>query len=150
MGVLRKSANFLFNFNKLDLSAQKNDEPRILGPVFESINMGEWAAQNRSQAMTEILKKLFDRYFKFYFAFCLLGFTILILLMNLPRVLADEKKESSNPTPTPIASPEVGPIKTVSIPEKFYRWPLPLSKHASISQCTVELNGNNLKFKLIF
>lgn len=40
--------------------------------------------------MTEIIKWFWDRFFKIYFAFCLLFFALLVLLMNLPRVLAEE------------------------------------------------------------
>ncbi len=42
------------------------------------------------------MKALFEKYFRFYFVICLMSFVLMVLLMNLPRVLASDTVGSSN------------------------------------------------------
>lgn len=143
--------NLLSNFNKLSNFVLNNPGKGSFGLIFEgNFNGGEGLTYG-SLAVSETLKRLFDRYFKFYFAFCLLGFVLLILLMNIPRVLADEQPDGHTTNPIPVESPEEESIGTVSIPEKFYRWQVYSSKTAhSLPQGHMEFTGSSMKFKLTF
>lgn len=132
---------------------QKDSKGEPFGLDFEGFNLGGLAIVPGDKEMTESLKRIFSRYFKFYFAFCLLGFTLLILLMNLPRVLADNPKISRDkaPAPAPVEYPQDPPIVSVSIPKKFYQWDLPISQPThSMTRSSVQFTGSTMKFNLIF
>jgi hypothetical protein len=142
---------FFWNFNNLNNFVRNDPDGVSLGPILEGYFHGGEGLTCGSLAVSETLKRIFDRYFKFYFAFCLLGFALLILLMNIPRVLADEQPDGPTVNPTPVESIEEEPIGTFSIPEKFYRWQVYSSKTAhSLPQGHMEFTGSSMKFKLTF
>lgn len=67
--------------------------------------------------MAASLVKFWERGFKFYFAFCLMAFTLLILLMNLPRMglLANR---AGGIQPAPAENPETAPVVSSSPPNE--------------------------------
>ena len=99
--------------------------------------------------MTEWLGRIWPKLFKIYFALCLLGFTLAVLLMNLPRVLASENapKDPLKVVTTTKTSPKA---ETLEIPEKFYQWSfteagLPDSPHGYM-----QFEGNKMLLKVRF
>ncbi len=65
--------------------------------------------------MTSKLAKFGQRAFKFYFAFCLMTFALLVLLMNLPRMKLHSRQDSTI-QPTPIETSEPSPVVSVALP----------------------------------
>jgi len=43
-------------------------------------------------AMNDVFKWFLSRFFRIYFAFCLLAFAVLVLLMNIPHALTAEQE----------------------------------------------------------
>jgi hypothetical protein len=98
--------------------------------------------------MAPITKNLWERGFKIYFAFCLLVFTLLIVLINVTRVFAFDAP------PTPLRRPWVETPITVTpaapLPKNFYHWNLPLAANAKLKETYVEFHGNKMFFKVNF
>lgn len=97
--------------------------------------------------MALFFKKLRDNGFKLYFAFCLLGFTLLIFLINVGGVFAFETA----------ADPSAGPGKKIEttttpgvLPRAFYRWNLTPTDDANLQETYVEFRGNKMLLKVRF
>jgi hypothetical protein len=97
--------------------------------------------------MARIAKKLWDNGFKIYFAFCLLTFTLLILLINVTHVFAAEVP--SQPVKAPHQEiPATTPTST--LPRNFYHWTLPLASRSKAPETYFEFRGNKMLFKVNF
>lgn len=101
--------------------------------------------------MTRVLENLLNRYFKFYFLLCLLAFTVLVLLMNVPRVLSAEAGSDPKPAQTTLIEASESPIGEMPLPEKFYRWQLSKPDASEgIPASYMEFQGNKMLLKVRF
>lgn len=96
--------------------------------------------------MAPILKKAWRHGFKIYFAFCLLTFTLLILLINATRLFAYEVPAA------PVKAPAVEEktANAVHLPRSLYHWTLGPSDQNTFQETYVEFRGNKMFLKVRF
>lgn len=101
--------------------------------------------------MSEFIKDNLDRFFKFYFILCLLGFTLLVLLMNIPQVLASDVPQVQAATLWQArATPKFPQEKLQLLPSKLYRWQLPVSQKPTDPDYFMEMRMNRMMFRMKF
>jgi hypothetical protein len=101
----------------------------------------------KDHRMARLFKKAWSHGFKLYFAFCLLSFTLLILLINVTRVFAAESLAalpSAPPEEITAASEPSTPLRN------FYRWDLTPNNPAAFQETYVEFRGNKMFLKVRF
>jgi hypothetical protein len=96
--------------------------------------------------MAQFIRRVWIHGFKIYFAFCLLTFTLLILLINTTRVFAYEAPPVKTPTPTEKASQP----STDYLPRSLYHWSLNPSDPNRFHETYVEFRGNKMFLKVRF
>lgn len=101
--------------------------------------------------MSQAIEKIFRNYFRLYFILCLLGFTLAILLMSIPRLLAAEKTAlPSKSFLTSHASEKTSDFNSENL-KKFFRWNLTNAKSQVGDQETyMEFVGNRMLLKVRF
>jgi hypothetical protein len=97
--------------------------------------------------MAQLIKKVWSHGFKLYFAFCLLSFTLIILLINVTRVFALEAA----------AAPAAAPPEKISsaanafiLPRNLYRWNLSPGDADKFQETYVEFRGNKMFLRVRF
>lgn len=144
----------LNNFNKIKKTSAKAPHPTHAGPVFALNPYRKKLLEGKGQEkkpVSQILKDIFQRYFKFYLIFCVLGFIILVLLMNLPGVLAGEATSLPSENFWQSKSTPAFPEEKIQIlPSKFYRWQLPVSHNSTDPDYFMEMRMNRMVFKMRF
>jgi hypothetical protein len=97
--------------------------------------------------MAQFVKTVWNHGFKLYFAFCLLSFTLIILLINVTHVFALEAAA----TPTQPPSEKISALTdTTTIPQNFYRWNLSPADASKFQETYVEFRGNKMLLKVRF
>lgn len=100
--------------------------------------------------MTEWLGRIWPKLFKIYFALCLLGFTLAILLMNLPLVLACEHPTNCNLETVLSSNDSQEAPNTFDIPEKFYQWSFTEAGQPNAPHGYMEFRGTKMLLMVRF
>jgi hypothetical protein len=95
-------------------------------------------------------KSIFQRIFRFYFAFILIAFVIAILLMNLPRSMAGEViAHISDATAAPAAVPEEATWQEGM--KSLVRWKVSSPAHPMKGEGSfIEFRGSKMAFTVRF
>ena len=95
--------------------------------------------------MAQIARKLWNNGFKIYFAFCLLSFTLLILLINVTRVFGAETPV--HPVKSPAKETQAAPVPNI-LPRNLFHWTL--ASGPKTPETSMEFRGNKMLFKVSF
>lgn len=113
--------------------------------------MKEFILEKGIKKMIQVLKNLSQHFFKVYFFLTILGFTLLILIMNLASLWAFDKDTSDLNSVDRTLQAEEEEGSAIFLPKKFYQWNFTNPKSGKgIEQGYMEFRGNRMYLKVRF
>ncbi len=102
--------------------------------------------------MVSFFKVIFNRYFRIFFALALLGFTLMVFLMNLPRAFSEEAKSPQQVLGERLSADEEQ-VKTLNLDglKKLVQWQISRTpSKAGLQQTYMEYGGDRMFLKVRF
>ncbi len=101
--------------------------------------------------MRTVFENLIQKYFKVFFALALIGFVLMIFLMNLPRLLAAGKEDIGERAFQPRSSSSRSSYQPAQyLPTQFYQWHFTKPSSTSHEEGFIEFRGSKMALTVRF